>query len=100
MSICQCDATLCFLAILAPYRVQKMDITRNILLELGFIEVIGRSTRYSYKGFTGRLNAQTGQFYFHGFNPGINQVSDLRYMMLLIDHNYESSFVGYPANLN
>jgi len=35
-----------------------------------------------------------------GFNPPITTLSDLKYMLMLIDYQQESSFSGYPSSDN
>ncbi|AUD00958.1 hypothetical protein [Spirosoma pollinicola] len=81
-------------------RYLLMEINHDILISLGFVELSGRKTRYAYKGVTGRLSVEAGLFFFHGFNPGIGTVTDLRYMLMLIDYNHQATFVAYPSQLN
>lgn len=76
-----------------------MDITHTSLLELGFTELFNRPGRYIYKGVTGRLLPE-GRFHFHGFSPMIEQLSDLKYMMMLINYNYQATVEPYPSHLN
>lgn len=77
-----------------------MEITHEVLIALGFIEVQGRPQRYAYKAFTGRL--ESGVFYFHGFSPAVSNLADLKYMQMLIDYNEQTSTDPYPSynNLN
>ncbi|MFD2937087.1 hypothetical protein [Spirosoma flavum] len=77
-----------------------MEITHEILLKLGFTELFNRPSRYVYKGVTGRLLAERGTFHFHGFGPAIERLSDLKYMLMITDYNYNATVVPYPNNYN
>ncbi|QDK80853.1 hypothetical protein EXU85_20460 [Spirosoma sp. KCTC 42546] len=77
-----------------------MSITHTALLDLGFTELFNRPQRYVYKGVTGRLQADTGTFHFHGFSPMITTLEDLKYMIMIIDYNHQATFVGYPSHDN
>lgn len=77
-----------------------MEITHDILISLGFVALPNRPTRYAYKQVTGRLMAESGLFFFHGFNPGIGTVTDLKYLLMLIDYNWQATMTPYPSNHN
>jgi hypothetical protein len=74
-------------------------ITAQHLTSLGFVPLPGRLGRYSYKGFVGKLLG-SGVYTFLGFNSPITTLSDLKYMLMLIDYQQESSFSGYPSSDN
>lgn len=76
-----------------------MEITHDHLIAAGFIELFNRPGRYVYKGVTGRLLPE-GRFHFHGFSPMIEQLSDLKYMIMVIDYNYQATVDPYPSHLN
>lgn len=63
-----------------------MDITHELLLSLGFIQDPSRYRYYTYKGITGSLCPDSGQFFFHGFTRGITTLTELKYQLELIDH--------------
>ena len=71
-----------------------MEITHDHLLGLGLFELYNRPGRYEYKGVTGRLSVETGTFHLYGFGPAINTLSDLKYLLMLID--YQDKAVPYP----
>ncbi|GAB2547355.1 hypothetical protein [Spirosoma aerophilum] len=77
-----------------------MEINHDVLRSLGFVEIFNRPGRYVYKGVTGRLLAEAGTFHFHGFGPAIGFLTDLRYMMMLIDYNHKAREVPYPSHYN
>lgn len=63
-----------------------MEITHDHILSLGLIELYNRPGRYEYKGVIGRLSVETGTFHLYGFGPAISTVSDLKYLLMLIDY--------------
>lgn len=77
-----------------------MEITKDILLALGFVKDPRRKTRYFYKNVSGNWSREAGIFYFHGFGHGIGFVSDLKYLLMLIDYNWQASLEPYPGNQN
>ncbi|GAB3958326.1 hypothetical protein GCM10028805_52440 [Spirosoma harenae] len=50
-----------------------MAITPALLFYLGFTAIPDRSDTYDYKGITGRLVADMGQFYFRGFSQPMSK---------------------------
>ncbi|GAB3550108.1 hypothetical protein [Spirosoma fluminis] len=77
-----------------------MEITHDVLLRLGFIEIPNRLNRYSYKGVTGRLEPEEGRFVFHGLSFPVEQLSDLKYLLMLIDYNHQVTLQPYPFHQN
>jgi hypothetical protein len=54
---------------------------------------------YAYKGFLGQL-LDNSTYVFLGFSPPVTTLADLRYLLMLIDYQQESSFSGYPSSDN
>jgi hypothetical protein len=74
-------------------------ITVQDLESLNLTLIAGRQNRYAYKGFVGQL-LDNGTYVFLGFSPPITTLVDLRYLLMLIDYQHESSFSGYPSSDN
>ena len=62
-----------------------MEITHKTLLEIGFLPVSRRLHTYHYKGFRGVLVGEIGLFSFDGLTREIMLLSDLRFLLMLID---------------
>ncbi len=62
-----------------------MEITHKMLLEIGFLPVTRRLHTYHYKGFRGVLVGEIGLFSFDGLTREITLMSDLRFLIMLID---------------
>ncbi|GAB4033293.1 hypothetical protein [Spirosoma gilvum] len=78
-----------------------MEITHEMLLYLGFDHMpSGPFMIYSYKGFTGRFDIETGTFYFRGFSVGIVNSNDLRFMLGAIDFEHEEQFLPFLPSDN
>lgn len=63
-----------------------LEITPERLLQLGFTESSRRPHIYSYKIITGRLDLPTGNFHIDLFKVPLTKVSDLSYMLEIIDY--------------
>ena len=68
-----------------------MEITSALLIYLGFSAIPDRLDTYDYKGITGRLVADLGQFYFRGLSQPITKEVDLRFQLMLIDYQPDES---------
>ncbi|GAB3959121.1 hypothetical protein GCM10028805_54640 [Spirosoma harenae] len=77
-----------------------MEITPALLIYLGFTAVPDRSDTYDYKGITGRLVDDMGQFYFLGFSLPITREIDLRFQLMLIDYQSDESMPSFDVSLN
>ncbi|WP_420146560.1 hypothetical protein [Spirosoma sp.] len=77
-----------------------MEITHKLLLQLGFTELFNRPLCYAYKDVIGILDLINGTFYFSGCSLVVSKKSDLKYMLMLIDYQYQSTITGYPVSLN
>jgi hypothetical protein len=75
-----------------------MEITHEVLLSLGFVEIPNRPELYHYKGIIGRL--KFGWFLFHGFGMEITTLANLKFMLMLIDYPEETTVKPYPNNFN
>jgi len=77
-----------------------MEITHDMLRALGFVQDPRRSERYLYKNVAGTLSREAGIFFFTGFGPGIGTISDLKYLLMLIDYAWQASLEPYPGSFN
>ncbi|QIP16800.1 hypothetical protein G8759_31245 [Spirosoma aureum] len=77
-----------------------MEITHEVLIHQGFMPDTGRPGRYNYRGFHGYLRASAGLFFFHGFSFGIGTVTDLKYLLMLIDYQHASPTFSFPPSTN
>ncbi|GAB3047553.1 hypothetical protein [Spirosoma pulveris] len=77
-----------------------MEINHELLLTLGFTALSNRPDLYVYKGVSGKLMGN-GTFQVYGFSLLIEKLSDLRYMLMLVDNNYyQASEIPYPYHYN
>ncbi|QHV96318.1 hypothetical protein [Spirosoma endbachense] len=74
-----------------------MDITHDLLLNLGFVKSPGENNRYRYKSVAGHLLEDSGQFYFRGFDPERGTLADLTYLLRMID--YRQQFYSEPMSV-
>jgi len=77
-----------------------MEITEDMLLALGFIKDPRRLDYWLYKNICGTLFWEAGLFFFAGFAPGTGTISDLKYLLILIDYNWQASLEPYLGNQN
>lgn len=66
-----------------------MKITHRCLLELGFIPLPDRPHLYIYKAVTGRLEEEVGNFHIERFKVPISAISDLTYMLEVVDYYHK-----------
>ena len=77
-----------------------MEITPALLIQLDFDWYPDKPDTYHYKGITGRLIADLGQFYFCGFSLPITKEIDLRFQLMLIDYHPDDLLPLFDTSLN
>ncbi|MEA5458706.1 hypothetical protein VB796_06645 [Arcicella sp. LKC2W] len=68
-------------------------LTKEFLIEQGFVKDERAIVRWTYKGIGGNFSVGVdgiGRFYFFDFNPAIEYQCDLLFMQKLIDHQQEA----------
>lgn len=77
-----------------------MDINEDVLRTAGFVKDPRRRDYWLYKNVGGTLFPEAGLFFFAGFGPCIGTISDLKYLLMLIDYNWQASLKPYPSHEN
>ncbi|QHV97895.1 hypothetical protein [Spirosoma endbachense] len=74
-----------------------MELTHDLLLNLGFVKSPGENNRYRYKSVVGHLMEESGLFYFRGFDPKRGSLAELSYLLRMVD--YRQQFYLAPLSV-